>query len=159
MHWHLSHRADPKARAIADRHYNRQNPGATQFVPPGRCLVLHRADALWITSWPFAKYVQHQWAGAMVCTAFRNENPSIRSSQLILEALQATRAHWPDLPELGMITFVDRDKVKPKPHPGYCFLKAGFERVGKTQGGLIALQILPDQWPDAEPANGAQLCL
>lgn len=49
MRWLVSHRADPLARALADRHYNRQKVGATQFVPPGRCLVLRTAacDALW----------------------------------------------------------------------------------------------------------------
>ncbi len=39
MIWHISHRADPFARDIADRHYNRQKIGSPQFVPPGRCLV------------------------------------------------------------------------------------------------------------------------
>jgi len=65
--WQLSHRADPKARDIADRHYNRQKIGTPQFVPPGRCLVLFGESAtgraLWITSWPFAEYVRHAWAG------------------------------------------------------------------------------------------------
>ncbi len=41
--WHLSDRADPAARVIADRHYSRQKPGTPQFVPPGRCLVARRA--------------------------------------------------------------------------------------------------------------------
>src|SRR5690242_7545534 len=51
--WYLSHRADPRAVPLADRHYNRQKPGTPQFVPPGRCLVLLTADAgaLWVTSW------------------------------------------------------------------------------------------------------------
>lgn len=33
--WLRSDRAAPAARAIADRHYNRQKIGAPQFVPPG----------------------------------------------------------------------------------------------------------------------------
>ncbi len=66
MLWHLSHRADQWAVAIADRHYNRQKPGTPQFVPPGRCVVLLTpdADAFWVSSWPFAEYVRHEWAGA-----------------------------------------------------------------------------------------------
>ena len=156
MHWLLSNRADPLARDIADRHYNRQNVGATQFVPPGRCLVLRSTHALWITSYPYAEFVQHEWAGAMVCSAFRNEGTEL-SSDLIRDALAATRWRWPELPELGMVTFVDQDKVRPKPHPGYCFIKAGFEKCGRTKGGLIALQVLPGDWPDAEPPAGAQL--
>ena len=37
--WHMSHRADPAAKRLADRHYNRQKPNSPQFVPPGSCLV------------------------------------------------------------------------------------------------------------------------
>jgi hypothetical protein len=51
MIWRLSHRADPFARLIADRHYNRQKIGTPQFVPPGRCMVLtaetEGGKALW----------------------------------------------------------------------------------------------------------------
>jgi len=40
MYWTLSHRFDRRALPLADRHYNRQKPGTSQFVPPGRCIVL-----------------------------------------------------------------------------------------------------------------------
>jgi len=75
MGWRKSNRADPAARVLADRHYNRQKVGSPQFVPPGRCLVLLSdcAKAFWVTSWPFAEYVKHDWAGAWVCSAYRNE--------------------------------------------------------------------------------------
>lgn len=147
--WIESWRADPVARRIADRHYNRQKIGSAQFVPPGRCLVLltHSRDALWVTSWPFAEFVKHAWAGAWVCSAFRNESSS-RASDLIVEAVAATRACWPDTPEIGMITFVDPKKIKPTRQPGRCFLKAGFRYVGRTKGGLIALQLLPVDMPE-----------
>jgi len=98
-HWHLSWRADPRALPLADRHYNRQKIGAPQFVPPGACLVLLTADAdaLWVTSAPIAEYVQHAWAGAWVCSLFRNEGP-VLSSELIREAVAATRARLADPP-------------------------------------------------------------
>ena len=150
MHWTLSHRADPLARVIADRHYNRQKPGTPQFVPPGRCMVLRTPAAFWVTSWPFAEYVKHAWAGAMVCSAFRNESDTL-SSELIWDALKCTRFKWPDLPELGMITFVDTKKTKPKAHPGYCYRVVGFEHVGYTKAGLVALQLTPDKWPASFP--------
>ena len=157
MTWRLSHRYDPVAAAIADRHYNRQHVGSPQFVAPGRCLVLlHDSPALWVTSWPFAEYVKHAWAGAMVCSAFRNEGVAL-SSTLILEAVAVTRWRWPNVPALGMVTFVNRDKVRPKRDPGFCFLRAGFVNVGETKGGLVALQLPPDAWPQAlepEPMTG-----
>ena len=67
MIWELSYKADPRAREVADRHYNRQKPGTPQFVPPGRALVLYTETetgrAFWVTSYPFAEYVRHAWAG------------------------------------------------------------------------------------------------
>lgn len=158
MPWRLSHRADQEARVIADRHYNRQKIGSPQFVPPGRCLVLkaepEAAPAFWVTSWPFAEYVKHAWAGAWVCSAFRNEGPML-SSVLITSAVAATRWRWPEIPDLGMITFVDERKVKAKRDPGYCYLRSGFKAVGHTKGGLVALQLLPADMPEAAaPLDG-----
>lgn len=159
MNWHLSHRFDAPTRAIADRHYNRQTIGSPQFVPPGRCVVLVvPGSAFWVTSWPFAEYTKHAWAGAWVCSAFRNERPDLYlSSSLILEAIAATRFYW-DPPALGMITFVDRSKTRPKRDPGRCYRKAGFVEVGKTkQAGLVALQLLPEHMPAAEAPLGQTL--
>lgn len=155
--WTVSHRADLKSRLLADRHYNRQKIGSPQFVPPGRCFVLYAktdtGEAFWVSSWPFAQYVRHAWAGAWICSAFRNEGAGVASG-LIFGALSATRAYWPDVPDLGMITFVDRKKVKPtmrrgKETWGYCYLQAGFKEVGTTKGGLLAFQILPADMPPA----------
>ncbi len=157
MKWHVSHRADKRAVKIADRHYNRQKPGSPQFVPPGRCLVLvapsrEAPKAVWATTWPFAEYVKHAWAGAWTCSIFRNEGAGL-SSDLIRQAVAATRWKWPDVPELGMITFVDRKKVR-GPNPGYCYLKAGFRKLAeKTKGGLIVLQMLEAEMPEAVKPN------
>lgn len=155
MRWHMSHRADPAARAIADRHYNRQKPGTPQFVPPGRCLVFLADPAVWVTAWPFAEYVKHAWAGAWVNSCFRNEGAGL-SSELIVEAVAASRWFW-EPPGLGLVTFVDRDKVRSKRDPGYCYLQAGFEAVGETKGGLVALQLLPEAMPTPEPPLGADI--
>lgn len=150
LHWNKSHRADPAALPIADRHYNRQKPGSPQFVPPGSCYVLltEKADALWVTSWPIAKFVRHAWAGAWMNSCFRNEGP-ILSSLLIREAVALTRGFYGTPPALGMVTFVDTKKVRHKRDPGRCYIKAGFKRVGFTKGGLLALQMLPHEMPDA----------
>ena len=153
--WLLSYRADPRALPIADRHYNRQHIGSPQFVPPGRCLVLltDSIDALWVSSYPFPQYVKHQWAGAWVCSCFRNEG-SYLSSELIREAVAMTRWYWNEPPPLGMITFVDTCKVRRKRDWGRCYRKAGFKPCGFTKGGLIALQLLPDVMPEPiQPIN------
>ncbi len=152
--WENSNRADPFCCDVADRHYSRQKIGSPQFVPPGRCVVFKRhaegGRAVWVTSWPFAQYVKHAWAGAWVNTFFRNEGAGV-SSELIRAAISMTMETWRP-PELGIVTFVDPKKVPPtivrgKPLWGYCYLKAGFHHVGYTKGGLWAWQMLPSEMP------------
>jgi hypothetical protein len=149
MHWNRTHHADRRGAALADRHYSRKTIGAPQFTPPGRKVVLltDAADALWVTSWPFTEYVKHAWAGAWLCSLFRNEGP-VLSSVLIRDAVAATRAIWGEPPPLGMVTFIDAGKVRHKRDPGRCYLRAGFERCGVTAGGLIVVRLAPDAMPD-----------
>ena len=139
------------ARVLADRHYSRKTPGADQFTPPGRKLVLitPAEDAFWVTSYPFAEYVRHAWPGALLCSAFRNEGPTL-SSDLVRAAVACTRWKWPEIPELGMVTFVDTAKVRKKRDFGRCFRKAGFTPAGYTKGGHFVLQLLPGDFPAAE---------
>src|SRR5437879_4360116 len=124
MRWQLSHRFDSAALPLADRHYNRQKIGSPQFVPPGRCIVLITEDrsALWVTSWPFGGYVKHAWPGAWVNSMFRNEGGSL-SSDLIYDAIAATRALWPTVPPLGIVTFIDPGNVRHKRDLGRCYRK------------------------------------
>jgi hypothetical protein len=146
--WFYSHRADVRALPLADRHYNRQKPGSPQFVPPGRCLVLLTEDcgALWVTSWPLPQYVKHRWPGAWVNSLFRRESGPL-ASELICAAVAATRAFFGPPPAIGMVTFIDRDKTRPKRDPGRCYIRAGFERDGETEGGLVALRMRPERMP------------
>lgn len=156
--WSLSHRADTEARLIADRHYNRQKPGTPQFVPPGRCLVLKADSAVWVTSWPFAEYVKHAWAGAWVNSCFRKECGGL-ASDYIRDAISVTRWKWPAVPSLGMITFVDQTKVpgvrrSRRDVYGYCYERAGFKHIGFTKGGLWAWQITESDMPAAREPLG-----
>lgn len=77
---------------------------------------------------------------------------------MIKEAVAATRAHFGEPPELGMITFIDRKKVRPtmvhgEKTWGYTYKLAGFKEVGETKGGLLALQLLPCDMPPPEKAR------
>lgn len=116
--------------------------------------------AFWITSWPFAEYVKHSWPGAWICSAFRSEGSGVASS-LIREAVSATRSYWPDIPALGMVTFLDRKKVKPIKVRGVntwgrTWKLAGFQEVGDTKGGLMALQLIPANMPEPQRAKPRQ---
>lgn len=160
MIWSWSHRADPFARDIADRHYNRQKPGTPQFVPPGSCCVLkaltETGRAFWVTSAPYAEYVRHRWPGAWVCSAFRNESAG-KATDMIRDALAASVYHYGWPPREGMVTFVDRRKVRPtivrgRETWGWTWLKAGFEPAGETKAGLLAFHIPPEAMPAGETA-------
>ena len=163
--WLQTWRADPRAAALADRrHYSRKSPGTAQFSPPGRCfpLITTDGDAAWVTSWPLVEYTLHGLGDAWVCTLFRNEAPDrYRSSDLILEALAATRAEWGDPPEGGTLTFVDAGKVRRKRDPGRCFLRAGFRRLPQLtkDRGLVILNLAVADHPEPEHAGHAQLRL
>ena len=158
--WLPSWRADPHLRRLADRHYNRQSVGANQFVPPGRCLVLRTGDAGagWVTSWPLAVFTRHGWPGAMVNRFFRREHGPL-AADLITAATAATRAHWPHLPAPGMVTFVNPAQVRRKRDPGRCYRRAGWTLVGHTAGGLLVLQLRPEDFPPPAAAHGEQLRL
>lgn len=167
MMWELSNRADSAVLPLADRHYNRQKPGTPQFTPPGRCMVLRHGNlvsAFWVTSWPFAEYTQHAWAGAWVCSAFRREGGAFRASDMIRAVVAATRWKYGHAPELGMVTFINRDKVRPtkvrgRPVWGWTYRRAGFVEDGETQGGLLCLRLHPADMPEPEAPIGAQLRL
>lgn len=151
MRWRVADKYDPTARAIAERHYTRQTPGAAQFLRPGRnhVLVAISGDAAWSTWLGFAS---HAWRGAWENTLFRNEGAGL-SSELILEAVASTVHAWGDPPPLGMITMVDIDAVRRKRDPGRCYRRAGFEPVGWTkERRRLVLQLLPERFPSAAPA-------
>lgn len=127
-------------------------------MPPAGCCVLYAhtttGQAFWVTSTPFAQYVKHRWAGAWVCSAFRNEGAG-QASDMIIEALAATRFMVGDPPPLGMVTFIDTRFVRPimvrgVPTYGRTYVKAGFEFDGKTKGGLLAFRLGADRFPPAE---------
>lgn len=175
MIWQVTHRANVPARKLADRHYNRQKVGASQFVPPGRACVLYARSktgrAVWVTSWPFAKYVKHAWPGAWINSLFRNEGAGL-SSDLIRQAIAVSRWFYENteswvidpIPDMGIITFVDPRIVKgffrrsssgKELMWGYSYINAGFKYAGWSKGGLMALQMLPSDMPSSAPPVNA----
>jgi len=167
MRWALTNRVDARVRALADRHYSRKTPGAEQFAPPGWVVVLVTPDgsAGWVSLRQRAEFVDHQWPGAWLCSLFRNERPDRDlSSELITEALAATRAEWGEPSAQGVVTFVDPERVRAKRDPGRCFRRAGFREVARIapshgRGPRVVLQLGAAQCPAAAPAVGAQLPL
>jgi len=157
MIWTRSHRRDPRALELADRHYSRQKPGTDQFVKAGSCAVFYAETrtgrALWVTV--RQRYVKHAWPGAWECALFRNEGAGV-SSALIRDAVAATLAHYGAPPAAGMITFVNPSRVRRKRDPGRCFTKAGFRAIAciparKPEDRLWVLHLAPQDMPSPAP--------
>lgn len=154
----MSRRFDQEARKIADRHYSRQKPGSPDFVGNIKPLVLVApidgpGKAVWITGWQ--KFVRHRFVCAWQWVMFRNEGAGL-SSELITEAVAATRWVWRGMPRNGFITMVDRSKTRPKKDPGYCYRMAGWQEVGRTDNGLVVLGLAPEKMPEPAAPMGAQ---
>lgn len=138
---------DDEMRQLADRHYTRRpgSVGKRQFCYSGRKLVLRDASGLvcFVWMWPQEDKRMDSQLGYN-CAIFRNEGPRL-SSEIILEAEQHAIAKWG---ERRAYTFVDSRKIQSS-HPGYCFLKAGwdYQRDEKrkhvlSQGGKHILEKL-----------------
>jgi hypothetical protein len=81
---------------------------------------------------------------------------------MIVEAVAATRAFYGEPPRFGMMTFIDRAKVRPTmvrgaPTWGWTYRRAGFVDAGETKGGLLALQLHPADMPPPAAARGHQI--
>lgn len=163
--WIKTHCCDRRVRVTADRHYPRQTPGSPRFVGPGSPLVfaIFRDDiavAYWVSL--LQQHIDHAWPGTWQCSAFRNES-GLRSSELISEALAATRFEWGAPPLAGLVTFVDAEATEshrsPWHKPGHCFRRAGFREVGRTDNGKVALLLSCDDMPSPVPPLYPQLDL
>lgn len=161
MLWTLTHKYDAQCARLADRHYSRGTIGSPQFAPPGSnvILVTPEGGAGWVTS--AQNYVLHGWPGAWMNSLFRNERQDLYlSSDLIRDAVAASRAILGEPHEFGMITFIDRDRTRSKRDPGYCYIMAGFRPIGRTKKhGYHVLQILPADMPAAADPIGTQRAL
>jgi hypothetical protein len=139
--WMQTRDRDPELLPLVNRHYYRKASRSTKhgFVGPGRSIVLRtpRADAVFIWLWSRPE-MRGDKLDCYYCVAFRNESGHL-SSQMIKEAMQVATEVWGPPPKDGFVTYVDPLKVR-STNPGYCFLKAGWRRVGKSKTGKILLQ-------------------
>lgn len=138
-YWTMVKRTDPRARALADRHYSRKVVGAKEFCPPGNNIVLivpssSGAAALWVSHRPDpnANLATPRMDGFDYWDNpyFRNES-DLQASSLIREALAITLYLWGMPLKDGFHSFTDPKQVKAimrrgEAIYGYCFYKAGF---------------------------------
>lgn len=141
---------DERAAAIFKRHYSyheyadgRRRSGYRNrflFCGPGEKMVLlsPNCDALFV----WRKFRDKSGQVGVNCAIFRNESP-VLSSTLILAAEQLAWTRWPGE---RLYTYVNTGAVASS-NPGYCYLKAGWQKCGVTQAKkLVVLEKLWKGW-------------
>ena len=126
---------DAGVRALAQRHYSVKR-GGDSWWSPAKTLCLTNIDRTILFVWqrPLPEYRRDRQIGYN-CTLFRNEDSRL-SSDIILEAERIVSEAW------GLsraYTYVDPGKVRSS-NPGYCYLKAGWQKCGSSKSGKILLE-------------------
>lgn len=129
--WYETDECDPRARALADRHYTRRRPGTPRFCRPGWNLVLWCEGAVfvwWRPKWE-AGIERMDRLRAIECTLFRNETPHL-SSEMIRDAV-ACVLNWTHAEPAMLITAIGVPQTAARRSrqagPGECFRRAGWE--------------------------------
>lgn len=138
--WVETTSGDQEGFRLFHRHYSsakNKRPKIRQFVGPGERLVLIGFMCRALFAWRMSRYRKDGQAGVN-CAVFRNESPH-RSSDMIREAMALAWEKWPGQ---RLFTMIDPRKVR-STNPGYCFLKAGWRKCGRTKSGQLILECLP----------------
>lgn len=152
--WRQVTRCDPRARALADRHYSRQTPGAQEFMPNGRTLVMLTADGQAV--WGAIENLDPAGYSRWRVSIFRREGGEL-ASVLIAEATVRTYRYWwrryGALPPGPLTTEVDPGKTRKKRDPGRCFRRAGWTTDGVLRRGLVVLRAPSERGAEEVSAN------
>jgi hypothetical protein len=155
--WWLTKDGDRACLALYEQHYSahRYKDGRVRklFCGPGEKVVLRTFDGAAFFVWrKFKDDSVDARTGlpqaGINCAAFRNVG-ICRSSELVAQADAIADCLWPDCRHY---TYVDAAKIASR-NPGYCFLVAGWQRCGRTKGGLVILEKLRPPPAAEEPAT------
>lgn len=140
--WYLTKDGDRACLELYERHYSANvyadGRKRSQFVGPGEHIVLRTFDADALFVWRrFIDDAKPKQNG-INCAVFRNEGPTL-SSELVRQADAVADFAWPGARHY---TYVNEARIQ-STNPGFCFLHAGWQRCGFTQGGLLILERQP----------------
>lgn len=136
-HWWLTKDGDEYCLELYRRHYSRyvyrDGRQPKLFCGPGQKIVLRtwEADALFV----WRKFKDDSGQIGVNCAVFRNES-AILSSDLIRQADSVADFCWPGERHY---TYVNAAKIRSR-NPGFCFLRSGWKKCGRTKNGLIVLE-------------------
>lgn len=118
------------AASLFNRHYSKYHykdgRNHTRFVGPGQRIVLITECGKAMFVW--RKFIDASGQQGVNCAVFRNET-NLLSSDLIKQAVTIALERWPGE---RLYTYVSAQKVK-SVNPGYCFIKAGWQKCGITK--------------------------
>lgn len=121
---------DPRAVGIFRRHYSCESRKHDHvrygFSGNGQSLVLLLVTSLALFCW------RRVIGEGVVCSVFRNESAA-QSSTLILAAEEMAWQKWS---RERLYTYVNSKRIRSS-HPGYCFIKAGWDYVRDDKGNPI----------------------
>lgn len=139
-HWLAVKRTDPRAYALYRRHYSAtknvrwRRTGNTNVTSAGETMVLLSQCCRALFVWLRNTVDRLDKQQGVNCAVFRNEGAGL-SSQLIQEADELAWVRWPGERHF---TYVDDSKIR-STNPGYSFLMAGWQRVGRNKDGRLTL--------------------
>lgn len=142
--WWITKDGDDYAREFFDRHYSRRRyqdgRRPKKFVGPGEYILLRtwECDALFCWKKFMDGCIDERTGERQIginCSIFRNES-KYQSSELIRQADAIADFCWPGERHY---TYVNAEKIK-STNPGFCFIRAGWQRCGRTKGGLVVLE-------------------
>lgn len=140
LHWWITKDGDEFCLDLYNRHYSHRvyadGRKPKLFCGPGQKIVLRtlNADALWV----WRKFKDDSGQTGINCAVFRNEG-CVKSSELVRQADAIADFVWPGERHY---TYVNAKKIRSK-NPGFCFLRAGWKKVGMTKNGLYILEKTP----------------
>ncbi len=137
--WWLTKDGDKDCLALYERHYScnhyADGRNRSQFVGPGAHIVLRTlpGDAMFVWRDYIDDTIPKQ--DGIECAVFRNEGRCL-SSELVRQGDAVADHVWP---HQRHYTKVDAAAVR-STNAGFCFIAAGWNRCGKTKGGLLILE-------------------
>lgn len=135
--WWLTKDGDRDLLAAYETHYSayRYKDGRkrSQCIGPGQTIVLRTLDGTAFFVW--RKFIDDSGQQGVNNAIFINRSEYL-SSELIRQACAIADIAWPNQ---RRYTYVDPKKVR-STNPGFCYLKAGWQRCGMTKSGLMILE-------------------
>lgn len=143
-YWFTTSPNDAAAFALFRRHYSFRRSRTKSTRPRITCpskdsIVLVTQDYKALFVWMYLLF-HHTDGRRVYCQVFRNES-NILSSTLILEACAIAHEKWPNEP---FYTYVNPKRVQSR-NPGYCFIRAGWQRTRITASGLHEFVLTPEK--------------